>query len=552
VSQVFELRDYQRKALDAVHGAEFRGLSRVLVVKPTGAGKTVTFAHLIHERGGRAVDLAPRDELVRQAAGKIQTVTGERPGIVKAEQDEYRARVVVASVQTLARPSRLRRLLGTDGQSQLFHDTVPFSTVIVDEAHHYVAGEESNTFGRVLEGLGCFREGGPLTVGFTATPERGDGAALGTTWQEIVFSLSILDGIRGQWLTNIRGKQVKLRADFSSLHVRAGEFRDDEAAALLMEADAPKHAAEAYLAHAKDRRTLVFTPTIAVARAMAEAFRAVGVPSEHVDGVMPLDERRAVLCRLSTGETLVVPNAQVLTEGFDEPSVSCVIMARPTRSRPFAIQCIGRGLRPYPGKADCLVIDLVGHALRQDLVTVATLFDVSPESAERGVLGAVEAAGAGASGEVVDGHLVAEDVDILAARPFAWVTVGPRFVLRLGDVADLVLQPAEEVGQWDVFRIVRKRVSAPGTVSRYSEDRVRMFAGLDVGYAMGAAEDYARKSPGAVLIQKDAGWRSHPASPGQIAALGRSFRLGMTKGEASDLMNARGARRAYGQQARRA
>jgi superfamily II DNA or RNA helicase len=559
-----DLRPYQREAIDRVREAEQRGLRRIIVAKPTGSGKTVTFAHLIKERGGRAVVLAHRDELVRQAADKIRMVTGIRPGIVKADEDEYTAQVVVASVQTLARPARLRRLMGRDGQSALFGDPLDtFPTVIVDEVHHYLGGEDGNTFGHVLDGLGAFAPGGPLVVGFTATPERGDGSGLGGTWQEIVFSLSILDGIRGGWLSNIRAKQVQLVADFSKLHVRAGEFKDEESAAMLMEADAPKHAAQAYLEHAKDRRALVFTPTVFVAKAMAEAFRAAGVPSESVDGEMPMDERRAVLARLSRGETMVVPNAQVLTEGFDEPSVSCIVMARPTRSRPFAIQCIGRGTRIYPGKTDCLVLDLVGTAVRQDLVTVATLFELNPEAAEGGVLQAVEKQQALAlEAEATEAaRLVSTDVDLFASRVFTWVEAGLRWILTLGTQGsdlvrdDVVIEPGEEAGRWDVVRIQRKRISSAGTRPRFEDHRQKLHAGLDIGYAMGAAESYARKQGAAGLLKRDAKWRQDPATDKQQSVLKRMglWEPGMTKGRAKDVMDRRFARSAYsgGHRARR-
>jgi len=552
------LRDYQRRALDAIHAADFRGLSRVAVVAPTGSGKTVAFAHLILERGERALVLAHRDELVRQAADKIRMIAGIRPGIVKAVQDEVNAQVVVASVQTLARPARLRRLLHTDGQSLLFGDRpAGFRTVVVDELHHYVAGDEGNTFGSVLEGLGCFGPGGPLTVGFTATPERSDGSALGSTWQEIVFSLSILDGIRGGWLSNIRAKQIQLAADFSKLHVRAGEFRDEESADMLMAAEAPKHAAAAYLEHAKGRKALVFTPTVAVAKAMAEAFRVAGVTSESVDGEMPLEERRAVLRRLSTGETMVVPNCAVLLEGFDEPSLSCIVMACPTRSRVKAIQAVGRGTRVFPGKADLLVLDLVGSTVRMDLITVAQLFDVSPEAAEAGVVQAIDAkAGAAINKDVPeDGRLVSVDVDLFAARAFAWVQAGLRFILQLGE-EDIVLEPSNDPGAggnggaaWDVFKVRRVKVSAPGArFPRYQEERQKLFTGLDIGYGMGAAEDYARRSAGSILVRKDVAWRKDGATDKQRARLERwgLWQDGMTKGQANDIIGRRIAQRVYG------
>jgi ATP-dependent helicase IRC3 len=549
---MLDLRPYQHEALAAIEAAGARGVQRSIAQLATGLGKTVIFAHLLRQRGGRAVVLAHRDELVRQAAAKIRAIYPEsRVGIVKAEEDEVHADVVVASVQTLARPARLERLVRASAGSSLLREIHPrrFSTVVVDEVHHYVGGDDGNTFGRVLVGLGCMDEGGPLTAGFTATPERTTGA-LGGTWQEIVFSMGILEGIAQGFLTEIRAKQVKLRADFSRLHVRAGEFRDEESAELLMEADAPGHAARAYLEHAPGERAIVFTPTVAVAHAMAQAFRAAGVPAEAVDGTMAMEGRRAILARLHSGETKVVPNAQVLTEGFDEPAVSCIIMARPTRSRPFAIQCIGRGTRLYPGKERCLVLDLVGSATRMDLVTVASLFDVTPEAAERGIARAVSekahaAAEEAAAAEVQAGRLVTVDVDIFKARDFAWVLAdspaGQRFVLSLGHEGNLVLQPGPEADTWEVYQVRRQNVAEPGAKwPKWAEDRRKLYTGLPLDYAQGAAEDYMRKVGAVALNNRDAAWRKLPASEAQRKALMRTkrWREGMTKGEASDAITA--------------
>jgi ATP-dependent helicase IRC3 len=553
---MLDLRPYQREALVKVAEAEARGLQRIIVAKATGLGKTVTFAHLLRERRpARGIVLAHRDELVRQAADKIAMVTGIRCGIVKAAEDETHADIVVASVQTLARPARLERLLASTRGRGLFDEGQPFRTVVVDEVHHYLAGDDGNTFGRVLEGLGCLTPGGPLTVGFTATPERGDGGALGNTWEEIVFEMGILDGIRGGFLCELRAKQVRLQADFGKLKVRAGEFRDEETAEMLMEANAPKHAVQAYLDNAAGLKAIAFTPTVAVAHAFAEEFRARGVAAEAIDGTLDTDLRRAILRRLSTGETRVVPNCAVLIEGFDEPSVGCIIIAKPTRSRPTYVQMVGRGTRLYPGKPDCLILDVVGIATRHDLSTMATLFQLdedSPELQEKGVMSALAARDSkdGASrkpaeDESADGRLVSVDVQLFAERAFAWVAAGARFVLGLGERGNVVVEPSAEPGQFDVARVWREKVDVPRSKwGKWIEKREPLYAGLDVGYAQGAAEDYVRKSGATSLNSKDAAWRKDGPSDKQIAALKRRgrYREGMTRGEASDALTALYAR----------
>ena len=368
-----KLRPYQAEAISAIEDAERRGVRRPLLGLPTGTGKTVIFAALIRRRGGSALVLAHRDELLVQATEKIRQVDpAAQLGLVKAEANEVAAPVVVASMQTLARESRLARLPRR------------FQTVVVDEAHHATA----DSYRRVLDWV----DGSPLLLGVTATPERADNASLGEVWDEVVYSRSLLEMIRAGYLVDLRGLRVRLAVDFSRVRVSHGDFVDADAAAALTAADAPAHACAAYLEHAPGRKALLFTPTVDLAHLMAKAFRERGVAAEAVDGTLPLEQRRAILARLRTGETKVVANCAVLTEGFDEPSVDCVIVARPTRSRILYVQMIGRGTRTFPNKRDCLIVDLVGATERHDLLTLPQLFGLGDATAleERTVSEALE------------------------------------------------------------------------------------------------------------------------------------------------------------------
>src|SRR5437763_766583 len=148
----------------------------------------------------------------------------------------------------------------------------------------------------------------------TATPERADNASLGEVWDEVVYSRSLLEMIRAGYLVDLRGLRVRLAVDFSRLRVSHGDFVDADAAAALTAADAPAQVCAAYLEHASGRKALLFTPTVELAHLMAEAFRERGVAAEAIDGSLPLEQRRAVLARLRTGETQVVANCAVLTE----------------------------------------------------------------------------------------------------------------------------------------------------------------------------------------------------------------------------------------------
>ena len=355
------LRPYQHEAIDEILAAISNGINRPLVSLPTGTGKTVVFAHLLAQRGGRGLVLAHRDELLRQAADKLMLVApGLNVGIVKAGENQVAAQVVVASVQTLSRPNRLEQLPGD------------IETLVVDEAHHAVAP----TYLRILEYLGAFNTNGPLCVGFTATPERGDGAGLGAVWQKIVYQKTILEMLLAGYLCDLRAVRVSVAVNLNQVRVRGGDYAEGELGRAMMHANAPAHVVAAYQEHAAGRKTLVFTPTVDLAHAMAESFESAGVRAEALDGQTPDEERRAILRRLHSGETQVVANCAVLTEGFDEPSIDCVIVARPTKSKPLYIQMVGRGTRIYPGKEDCLVLDVVGATSRHDLITASTIFDL--------------------------------------------------------------------------------------------------------------------------------------------------------------------------------
>lgn len=518
------LRPYQTEAIDAVRSAESRGLRRVLLSLPTGTGKTVVFAELVRQRGGRALILAHRDELLGQAARKVHDVWPEvRVGIVRAEQDKARADVVVGSVQTLIRPGRLERVLAAGA----------LSTVIVDEAHHATA----NTYRDILERCGVYDDGGPLLVGVTATAFRSDGGSLGDIFEEVAYESGILPMIEHGYLVDVRAKRVTLEADFG-FHVRAGDYAIGEVEDALMDADAPRHAAEAYVEHASGRKALIFTPTVRVAHAMADAFRAVGVACESLDGKTPTDERRGILRRLASGETTAVANCAVLTEGFDEPSVSCVVVSRPTRSKGLYCQMVGRGTRIYPGKQDLLILDMVGATGRHDLMTAAKLFDVPDRRmTERGesVLEAVAAVEDERA--AVEGRRVTRDVDPF--HPFhrdrlAWVPgAAGAHALSVGDGTVFLVPRGEDL--WDVVLTGRSHRAVETIAS-----------GLSLSYAQGTAEDYARKRGASALIRSDAPWRSQPATSKQRDRIERwgLWRPDLTKGEASDIISARVARAA--------
>jgi superfamily II DNA or RNA helicase len=531
------LRPYQLEALDAIRAGYRRGIHRPLVSLPTGTGKTILFSAMASgamSRGRGVLVLAHRDELLSQAADKMRqydpALDEMTVGLVKAESDQWDRPVVVASVQTLARERRLARVERR------------FDLIIVDEAHHAAA----DSYQRILGGLGAFEDGGPLTLGVTATPQRADSLGLDETFQEVVYHRDILSMIRAGYLCDLIGRQIKLHAlDLTQAKVRRGDFVEGEVGEMLEAAEAPYHGVRAWQRYAAGRKTIVFTPTIALAHEFAAEFRKAGVRAVGLSGETPLEERRGILRDFHSGSIDVVANAQVLTEGFDEPAVSCIMIARPTKSQPLYVQMVGRGTRIFPDKENCLVMDLVGATERLDLTTLPRLFGLGDDEAYGDVeealeeKGVSELAGLREQRLVREGRIEAREVSLFAQQKLSWSTVRP--------------------GQWtlsagDDMLVVKLTGGAEG-YERYAVDRfprhgapTRLQSNLDLGLAMGVAEDAARATPDfdEVLVDRNAVWRGGPATDKQVKAL-RKMRVavpdGCSRGEASDLMAAAIARR---------
>lgn len=344
------LRPYQIHAHEAITRG-FIEYPRQLAVMPTGAGKTVTFAALAqHYQPRRALILAHREELISQAVERIRAVTGLLPEV---EMADYRASmnapVVVASIQTLMRSSRRERWPRDH-----------FGLVVVDEAHHSLADSY----------LGTLRhfDDHAFVLGVTATPDRGDKKNLGRYYQNIAYEVTLLDLIKQNWLAPIRVKTVPLEIDLDDVGTTAGDYSADDLG----------HAIEPYLeriadvlAEHRDRKMLVFLPLIALSKKFAAMCCERGLHAEHVDGTS--EDRREILARFSRGETRMLTNAMLLCEGFDEPSIDCVVCLRPTKVRALYSQIVGRGTRLYPGKDHLLLLDFLWMTEEHTLMKPANL-----------------------------------------------------------------------------------------------------------------------------------------------------------------------------------
>jgi superfamily II DNA or RNA helicase len=557
------LRPYQEKALAGIEQAEREGVRRPLVVLPTGTGKTVVFSHGIKRRAdrGRSLVLVHRDELARQTIEKIGLVAPElTTGVVKAGENDLDADVVVASVQTAQVDRRLAQLVESAKRS-------PFGTVWVDEGHHAVAP----SWRKVLTGLGSFSSYGPLTVGFTATPER-DGKTLGV-WEKLAAFMSIREAIYGNGKRGKDGHEggylvpilpsivVETDMDLGRVRKTGGDFSEGDLGREMEESGAIAEIADAYVEHARERKAVAFTPTVATAHALAAALRARGVAAEALDGTTPGDERRAMLQRLKTGETHVIVNCGVLTEGFDEPSISCVIVARPTKFHGLYVQMIGRGTRLHPGKKDLLILDLVGASRRHEFVGYVDLgLDVDdPKSKKKP--GEVDRQPCPTCGEPceVEEHrctlcsrylpvsVTSEAgrrhencrasaggrVDVFGASRLRWLPVGPAFVLGAGK--EVVVMVPEGVDTWRLASYENGKVSV-------------LHEEIPADWAMGIGEDRAKAFQ--KLAERDARWLRQPASQAQLTRLVNeglkesALPRVRTKGDASDLLTRIQGRRA--------
>lgn len=360
-----QLRDYQDQCQQAIKENFEKGINRQLVALPTGTGKTVIFAHLPRTLGvKKTFVLAHREELLDQARDKIQAVNPDLN--VEIEQADRHAApmladVVVASVATLGRKDNPRlKLFDPDG----------WPLIICDEAHHSVSPSYMNIFNYFK----VFENPDRLLVGVTATPRRGDKVGLDSVYQDIVFQRDIREMIQAGWLSPIVAYRIKTGADLSGVRVSHGDFVDADLSAAVNTDDRNSLAVDAYLTYCDGRRALVFCVDKLHTVDMAETFRKAGIECGVVLGDTPAEERAETLKALADGKIKVVANSMVLTEGYDLPTLSAVIMARPTKSGLLYTQCIGRGTRIHPEKQDLIIIDLTDNSRNHPLVTLPGLF----------------------------------------------------------------------------------------------------------------------------------------------------------------------------------
>ena len=359
-----DLRPYQQEAREAVWREWDSGHARTLLVMVTGGGKTIIFARIIADcvtQGKRVLVLAHRGELLDQAADKLERSTGLKCSVEKAEQtclDSW-YRVVVGSVQSLQQPKRLQR----------FAENY-FDTIIVDEAHHCL----SDGYQRVLEHFS-----GAQVLGVTATPDRGDMQSLGKYFDSIAYEYTLPRAIREGFLCKIRALTIPLKIDMTGVRVQSGDYALGDIG----------HALDPYLEQIADemkqscfdRKTVVFLPLIKTSQKFCAMLKRRGFKAAEVNGDSP--DRAEILRDFDEGRYNVLCNSMLLTEGWDCPSVNCIVVLRPTKVRSLYVQMIGRGTRLAPGKDHLLLLDFLWMTTRHDLCRPAHLICTDAEVAQK-------------------------------------------------------------------------------------------------------------------------------------------------------------------------
>ena len=367
-----ELRPYQQEAKDAIFD-QWEKVDKTLLVLPTGCGKTIVFAKVTEEcvrRGCRVLILAHRGELLQQAADKIAKATKLGCATEKADETCLGSwfRITVGSVQTMMREKRLAR----------FPEDY-FDTIIIDEAHHCI----SDSYQRVLQ---HFPEA--KILGVTATPDRGDMKNLGQVFDSLAYEYTLPKAIKEGYLSPIKALTIPLKLDLSGVGIQSGDFKSGDIATALD--PYLQQIAEEMKNYCMDRKTVVFLPFVKTSQKFRDILNEQGFKAAEVNGESK--DRAEILDAFDRGEYNVLCNSMLLTEGWDCPSVDCIVVLRPTKVRSLYSQMVGRGTRLYPDKDHLLLLDFLWHTERHELCHPASLI-CQDEEVARVMTANIESAG---------------------------------------------------------------------------------------------------------------------------------------------------------------
>jgi len=344
---VMSLRPYQNEAVEAIENEWKSGHKRTLLVLPTGCGKTIVFSKVVADTvkdGGRALILAHRGELLQQAADKLKNTMGIDSALDKAASHgaENFLPVTVGSIQTLMRDNRLQE-----------YDPDHFDTIVVDEAHHAL----SESYKKVLD----YFTGNVL--GVTATPDRGDMKSLGEFFESLAYEYTLPQAIREGYLCPIKAQTIPLNIDLTKVRTQQGDYATgDLGNALEPYLD---QIADTIAQKYADRKMVVFLPLIATSQHFCQLLIDRGLNALEVNGNSK--DRSEVLADFDQAKNGVLCNSMLLTEGWDCPSVDCIVVLRPTKIRSLYCQMVGRGTRLCNGKDHLLILDFLWMTTKHEL-----------------------------------------------------------------------------------------------------------------------------------------------------------------------------------------
>ncbi|KAJ5689618.1 ATP-dependent helicase IRC3 [Penicillium macrosclerotiorum] len=555
------LRDYQEECIQSVLTYLDQGHRRLGISLATGSGKTVIFTQLISRvpardaRGTKTMIIVHRRELVEQAVKHCRLAYPSK--IVEIEMGNNVATghgdIIIASVQTLAR-----------GRIAKF-DPAWFKLILVDEAHHIVARSYRDVLGHFS--LNEPSQNAPVLVGVSATFARFDGLKLGAAIDHIVYHKDYVDMIGESWLTNAVFTTVKSEANLSNVKKdKFGDFALSSLSEAVNTSITNNITVRAWMANARDRKsTLVFCVDVAHVRQLTATFREHGVDARYITAATPKNVRAEQLEAFKNREFPVLLNCGLFTEGTDIPNIDCVLLARPTRSRNLLIQMIGRGLRLFPGKENCHIIDMVA-SLATGVLSTPTLFGLHPDEVlnkssveeirkEREEPDLAESPQESQAISTSDSDINLEfthydsvydllddtkfEKHIRSLSPNSWVRIGNDKYLLSDATGWLTLER-----EGDVFNVqhVMKFTNPMTETPQFTRPRT-IASGPNLETAVRAADTYASSKFDERYIASWKPWRQSPATSGQIKLLNKAhIRQGglrpqdLTRGQAADII----------------
>ena len=533
---MISLRPYQREALQAINDFSEKGINKQLVVLPTGSGKTVIFSHLpqFKQNSLPMLVLAHRAELLYQAKEKISWSNPELDiQIEQADNVAGYCDVVVASVPTLGR---------AESERILKYPKDYFKSIVIDEAHHAAAP----TYRRILDYFNA-----PFVLGVTATPQRSDNTRLTDVFDEIVYYKTIQNLIEDGYLCSLVGYRIKTNTDISGVATNEGDYVASQLEDAIDTPERNAHIVAAYNSLVPESKAIVFCAGVKHANNLATSFASSQINTEVILGATDSDARRDILARFKMGHTKVLINVGVLTEGFDEPTVETIILARPTRSTLLYTQIVGRGTRLHEGKPHCTILDFADTTKGKKPIGLPSLLGLPPEFDLQGqdlieVAKKYKELEDYCPGEAVR-VLDPNDIEIAYKRinlfmpppPNEFVQQYSRFVWAEVAENDFHLG----VDNYNSFRIYTD------TLGRWvAEHRQRTLDGLQVkllGHPEDMRDAFVRSDKWIMakfdtnLIESDAAWRADGPTDAQrklLKRIGVPVTSDMTKGTASQII----------------